>query len=195
MGKAYPGERFSTDISLTPAEVAAFARAAGDHNPVHHDPAFAAGTRYGRLIASGTQTSALLMGLTASHFSTRGAMVGLEFWFRFRRPVHADETVHVEWLVVRVTPHARLGGKSWTCGGEFAGKMARRRLGRRGASLSLTSSRKYPGSLCIDTGIRRALQCGGPAARVARNLAEGPHAASARRHHLVVGRDVGAVVY
>ena len=37
-------------------------------------------------------------------------MVGLEFWFRFRRPVFADETVRVEWLVVKVTPNQRLGG-------------------------------------------------------------------------------------
>jgi 3-hydroxybutyryl-CoA dehydratase len=37
-------------------------------------------------------------------------MVGLEFWFRFRRPVFADETVRVEWLVVKVTPNHRLGG-------------------------------------------------------------------------------------
>jgi hypothetical protein len=27
------------------------------------------------------------MRLTASHFSKKGAMVGLEFWVRFRRPV------------------------------------------------------------------------------------------------------------
>jgi hypothetical protein len=64
----------------------------------------------GLIIASGSHTSALLMGLTASHFSSRGSMVGLEFWFRFRRPVHADETVHVEWLVAKVTPNARLKG-------------------------------------------------------------------------------------
>lgn len=108
--RAYPRERFAAEVTLTPSEVAAFATAAGDPNPVHHDPAYATATRYGRLIASGTQTAALLMGLTASHFSARGAMVGLEYWFRFRRAVHADETVHIEWLVVKVTPHARLGG-------------------------------------------------------------------------------------
>ena len=108
--KAYPRERFSAEIALTPDRVAGFATAAGDTNPVHHDGDFAAGTRYGRLIASGSQTCSLLMGLTASHFSARGAMVGLEFWFRFRRPVYADETVRVEWLVVKVTPNQRLGG-------------------------------------------------------------------------------------
>jgi len=41
-----------------------------------------------------------LLGLTASHFSTNGSMVGLEFWVRFRRPIYADETLRLEWLVV-----------------------------------------------------------------------------------------------
>ncbi|HSB69111.1 MAG TPA: MaoC family dehydratase [Candidatus Methylomirabilis sp.] len=105
-----PRERFSSRITLTPAIVADFARATGDTNPLHHDPVYAAGTRYKRLIASGTQTTALLMGLTASHFSARGAMIGLEFWFRFLRPVFADETIQLDWLVVRVRPNARLQG-------------------------------------------------------------------------------------
>ena len=108
--KAYPGERFSAEVTLTPESVGAYARAAGDDNPVHHDPQFAASTRYGRLIASGTHTTALLLGLTASHFSSRGAMVGLEFWVRFRRPVYADETICLEWLVVKVTANEKLKG-------------------------------------------------------------------------------------
>lgn len=135
MVKAYPRERFSADITLTPSEVAAFAKAAGDRNPVHHDAAFAAGTRFRRLIASGTQTSALLMGLTASHFSARGAMVGLEFWFRFRRPVHADETVHVEWLVVKVTPHARLQGDIVDLRGRIRGQDGQTAVGAKGRVL------------------------------------------------------------
>lgn len=81
--KVRPGERFSTELTLSPAVVAAYANVAGDDNPVHHDPEFATSTRYGRLIASGTHTTALLLGLTASHFSKIGGMVGLEFWVRF----------------------------------------------------------------------------------------------------------------
>jgi acyl dehydratase len=77
--KAYPHERFSSEVQLTPAMVATYAQVAGDTNPVHHDPAFAATTRYGPLIASGTHTTALLLGLTAAHFSQQGSMVGLEF--------------------------------------------------------------------------------------------------------------------
>ena len=88
--RAYPRERFSTDVSLTPSMVGAFATAAGDDNPIHHDAAFAANTRFGRPTASGPHTTALLLALTASHFSKKGAMLGLEFWVRFRRPVYAE---------------------------------------------------------------------------------------------------------
>jgi len=105
-----PHERFSSEVTLTPEAVAAFARAVGDQNPLHHDPAYAAQTRYTRLVASGTQTTSLLMALTATYFSQQGAMVGLEFWFRFRRPIFANETIRLEWLVVSVQAHPRLGG-------------------------------------------------------------------------------------
>src|SRR5215467_8431072 len=94
-------ERFSSEVTLTPAMVAEQAHAVGDTNPIHYDPEFATSSRYGRLIASGTHTTALLLALTASHFSKIGSMIGLEFWVRFRRPVFADETVKLEWLVVK----------------------------------------------------------------------------------------------
>ena len=80
-----PHERFSTRLSLEPSTVSAFAHAVGDTNPVHHDADLAAKSRFGRLIASGPQTTAHLLALTASHFSKRGAMLGLEFWVRFRQ--------------------------------------------------------------------------------------------------------------
>ena len=99
VARAYPRERFSSQVTLDSESVARYAAAAGDYNPVHHDDAFAASTRYGRMIASGTDTTALLLGLTASHYSGHLNMVGLEFWVRFRRPIYADETIKLEWLV------------------------------------------------------------------------------------------------
>jgi len=110
--------------------VAAYAAAAGDTNSVHHAPTFAATTRYRRLIASGTHTTALLLGLTAPHYSQHGAMVGLECWVRFRRPIYADETMRVAWLVVRVTPHARLKGDIV----ELCGRLCGRILGHNGVT-------------------------------------------------------------
>jgi 3-hydroxybutyryl-CoA dehydratase len=133
--KAYPHERFSSEVTLTPALVSAYATAAGDFNPIHHDPEFAAGTRYGRVIASGTQTTALLLGLTASHFSKLGAMVGLEFWVGFRRPVYADETIRLEWLVIRVTPHSKLKGEIVDLRGRIRAEDGRTAVGAKGRLL------------------------------------------------------------
>jgi len=133
--RAWPRERFSSEVTLTPETVADFAHAAGDTNPVHHDPDFAAATRYRRLIASGTHTSALLMGLTASHFSQRGAMVGMEFWLRFRRPIWADETIRLEWLVIKVTPNARLKGEIVELRGRIKGEDGQTALGAKGRVL------------------------------------------------------------
>ena len=133
--RARPGERFSSEITLTPESVGAYANAVGDDNPVHHDAQFVASTRFGRLIASGTHTTALLLGLTASHFSKRGAMVGLEFWVRFRRPVYADETIRLEWLVVKVSPNEKLGGDVVELRGRIKGQDGHTALGAKGRVL------------------------------------------------------------
>ena len=133
--RAYPRERFSSEVVLTPATVEAYARAAGDDNPVHHDPQFAASTRYGRVSASGTHTTALLLGLTAAHFSKNSAMVGLEFWVRFRRPIYADERIRLEWLVVKVTPSDKLDGDVVELRGRIKGEDGATALGAKGRVL------------------------------------------------------------
>lgn len=115
--------------------VTEFARTVGDTNPVHHDPAFAATTRFGRPIASGTHTTALLLGLTAAHFSRDAAMLGLEYWVRFRRAVYADETIDLEWLVIRVTPNARLGGDVVDLRGRVRGEDGRTAVAAKGRVL------------------------------------------------------------
>ncbi len=111
--------------------VGAFSKSVGDTNPVHHDPRFAASTRYKRVIASGTQTSALLLGLTASHFSRTGSVIGLEFCCKFRRPVYADETILLEWLVVKVTPNQKLNGEIVELRGRIKGQDGRTALGAK----------------------------------------------------------------
>lgn len=133
--RAQPHERFSSEITLRPAMVAEYANAVGDTNPIHHDAEVAASSRYGRLIASGTHTTALLLGLTASHFSKMGAMVGLEFWVRFRRPVFADETIRLEWLVVKVTPNAKLKGDVVELRGRIRGQNGETAMGANGRVL------------------------------------------------------------
>jgi len=133
--RVQPRERFSSQVTLTPAMVAEFAAAAGDSNPVHHNPEFAAKTRFGRLIASGPHTTALLLGLTAAYFSKYGAMVGLEFWVRFQRPIFADETIRLEWLVVKVAPNARLNGDIVELRGRIRGEDGKTAVGAKGRVL------------------------------------------------------------
>ena len=133
--RAFPRERFSAEVRLTPALVSAYADRVGDTNPVHHDSAFAATTRYGRPIASGTHTTALLLGLTASHYSKCASMVGLEFWVRFRRPIYADETIRLEWLVVKVTPNLKLRGDVVELRGRIQNQHGETALGAKGQIL------------------------------------------------------------
>lgn len=132
---AFSGERFSSEVTLSPSAVAAYALVAGDTNPVHHDAEFARSTRFGRPIVSGTHTTALLLGLTAAHFSKDAAMVGLEFWVRFRRAVYADERIRLEWLVVRVEHNERLAGDVVELRGRIKGQDGHTAVGAKGRVL------------------------------------------------------------
>ena len=120
---------------MSPEAVVSFANAAGDNNPIHHDAAFAANTRFGRPTASGPHTTALLLALTASHFSKKGTMVGLEFWVRFRRPIYADEIIRLEWLVVKVTPNDKLNGEVVELRGRIQGRDGKTAVGAKGRVL------------------------------------------------------------
>jgi acyl dehydratase len=62
-------------------------------------------------------------------------MVGLEFWVRFRRPVFADETVRLEWLVVKVTPNEKLRGDVVELRGRIRGQDGATALGAKGRVL------------------------------------------------------------
>ena len=133
--RTFPRERFSSEVTLSPSTVVEFANAAGDNNPIHHDADFAATTRFRRPTASGPHTTALLLALTASHFSKTGAMLGLEFWVRFRRPIYADETIRLEWMVIKVTPNEKLQGDVVELRGRITGQDGKTSLGAKGRVL------------------------------------------------------------
>lgn len=105
------GERVTGDARFTKAEIAEFARLAGDFNPLHHDEEFARTTRFGGIIACGPHTASRFLGLTATHFSKRGASLGLEFTLRFSAPVRPDERLEMVWEVVDVAPKPKLNGE------------------------------------------------------------------------------------
>lgn len=97
------GDKFSKTHIFNEEQVREFATQAGDTNPLHHDAEVALNSRYRKLIVSGTHTTALILGLTASHFSKGYAVVGVSFSVGFNRPVFADATVKIEWEVVATT--------------------------------------------------------------------------------------------
>jgi acyl dehydratase len=130
-----PHQRFSREVALTPQWVADYANGVGDTNPLHHDEARARKSRYGRLIASGTHTTALILGLTAAHFSQAGAMVGLEFGVRFLKPIYADETIRLEWLIIRVTPKPKTNAAIVELRGRIRNQAGVTALGARGKVL------------------------------------------------------------
>lgn len=110
MSRATVGERFTDTVHLTAESIRDFADSVGDSNPLHHDEAHAARSRFGGLIASGTHSASLLMALTASHFSRHAQPLGLEFKLHFHRAVRAGDTLELAWTVSRVQWKASLGG-------------------------------------------------------------------------------------
>ena len=113
------GERFERSLSLSAADIRAFATLVGDTNPLHHDEALARQSRFGALIASGTQTSALMGAATAALVTERAPSLGLEVGFRFHRAVKADERLRIVWEVVGVAFNAKLGGHVVTLDGRM----------------------------------------------------------------------------
>ncbi len=110
MTRAIVGERFTDTVQLTAESISAFATSVNDSNPLHHDPAVAARSRFGGLIASGTHSASLLMALTAAHFSRHAQPLGLEFKLHFHKAVRAGDTLQLAWTVTRVQWKASLGG-------------------------------------------------------------------------------------
>jgi acyl dehydratase len=93
------GETCTSTLALTPDSVKSFATLVNDLNPLHHDDAYAAQSRFGGLIASGTQPSAHFMALLATHFSQYAQPLGLEFGIQMKRAAHANDVLTFEWHV------------------------------------------------------------------------------------------------
>lgn len=93
------GETFSSTLALSAESVKSFAALVNDYNPLHHDEAYAAQSRFGGLIASGTQPTAHFMALLATHYSTYAQPLGLEFDIKLKKAVHANDTLTITWRV------------------------------------------------------------------------------------------------
>ena len=110
------GERLSRTVRYSRDEIATFARMTFDENPLHVDNQVAQRARFGEIIASGQQTSAVMMGMLATYFSRADdgvprQMLCLNMNFSFKSPVFADQDVTLTWQVSSLEWKAKLGGQ------------------------------------------------------------------------------------
>lgn len=105
------GQTASRIMTVTADHVRAFAEMTGDYNPLHFDEAFAAGTKFGRLVAQGGLTTGILHALVAMDMPGPGTVFLSQDW-KFTAPVYIGDTItaRAEVLEVHATkPVCRLG--------------------------------------------------------------------------------------
>jgi acyl dehydratase len=95
------GERASRRLTLTADHVEKFAQISGDRNPLHFDAAFAARTKFGRLVVQGGLTTGLLHALVAMDLPGPGTVFLSQHW-KFTAPVYIGDTIIAEAEVVSV---------------------------------------------------------------------------------------------
>jgi acyl dehydratase len=93
------GQRASRSLTLTTAHVRAFAEISGDYNPLHFDEAFAARTKFGRLVVQGGLTTGLLNALVAMDMPGPGTVFLSQNW-KFTAPVYIGDTITAEAEVI-----------------------------------------------------------------------------------------------
>lgn len=113
------GQSFSRKICFDAESVRQFATLVGDPNPLHHDQEAAKKTRFGGLIASGTQISSVMGAMIASKLCSLRPSLGLEMSFCFRRPVHIDVEMVANWEITAIESNSRLKGNVVTFSGEL----------------------------------------------------------------------------
>ena len=95
------GQRASRSLTLTAEHVAAYAQLTGDYNPLHFDAAFAARTKFQRLVVQGGLTTGLLHALVAMDLPGPGTVFLSQNW-KFTTPVYIGDTITAEAEVVSV---------------------------------------------------------------------------------------------
>jgi 3-hydroxybutyryl-CoA dehydratase len=86
------GDKFSTTKQITDEIVRGFAELSGDFNPIHLNEEFARNTQFGRRIAHGMISGALISAVLGNEFKGL-KIVYLSQTMKFTAPVFIDDTV------------------------------------------------------------------------------------------------------
>ena len=95
------GDKFSTTKQITDEVVRVFAELSGDFNPIHVDEEFAKTTRFGKRIAHGMISGALISAVLGYEFKER-RVVYLSQTMRFVAPVFIDDTITATAIVTKI---------------------------------------------------------------------------------------------
>ncbi len=95
------GQKASRSLTLTADHVETFATLTGDYNPLHFDEAFAAKTKFERLVVQGGLTTGLLHALVAMDMPGPGTVFLSQNW-KFTAPVYIGDTITAEAEVLHV---------------------------------------------------------------------------------------------
>lgn len=101
MRKFEMGQSAKVKVQVTDAMIRGFAEISGDRNPVHLDDEFAKTTRFGRRIAHGMITGALISRALATELPGPGAIY-LGQSLRFVAPVYVDEEIEIHLRITQV---------------------------------------------------------------------------------------------
>jgi acyl dehydratase len=88
-------------LTLTAEHVRKYSEISGDYNPLHYDEAFAAATKFGRLVVQGGLTTGLLHALVAMDMPGPGTVFLSQNW-KFTAPVFIGDTITAEAEVMSV---------------------------------------------------------------------------------------------
>jgi acyl dehydratase len=97
------GQVATRSLTVTEESVRSFAALTGDYNPLHFDAEFAAGTKFGRLVAQGGLTTGILHALVAMEMPGPGTVFLSQSW-KFTAPVYIGDTITARAEVVSLHP-------------------------------------------------------------------------------------------
>lgn len=86
------GSRFTASKKITDDVIRSFAQLSGDFNPIHIDEDFASKTRFGKRIAHGMISGALLSAVLGTEFGEK-QVVYMSQTMKFLAPVFIDDTI------------------------------------------------------------------------------------------------------
>jgi 3-hydroxybutyryl-CoA dehydratase len=117
------GMKASYSKTCSVDDVREFALLSGDLNPVHLDEEYAKNTQFGRCIAHGMYTAALVSATVALKLPGPGSIyLGQDM--KFRAPVFIDDTITVEMEVESVREDKPIVGLKFVCLNQDGKKVA-----------------------------------------------------------------------